>query len=82
MTTKLTKIIKLIKKVFFPSMVIAGEIINGSDMINAHSKLKQAGISRYKVEMAFSKTPINGLTPPVMQVFVRPKYLNRVKSIL
>ncbi|WP_163536304.1 hypothetical protein [Gracilibacillus sp. YIM 98692] len=77
----LIMLFKEIKNLFFPTMVMACEIMNGDDMIKAHSELKKAGISRYKVEMAFSKTPIKGLTPPVMQVLVPSKHLDTVKSI-
>lgn len=77
----LVTILKSLKYIFFPSLVVACEIANGSEMVQAHPRLKLAGIKRYKIEMSFSEKDDGGLAPPVMRVKVPPKYLNVVQGL-
>jgi hypothetical protein len=72
---------KLIRNFFFPSMVVACEILKGSEMVQANPTLKLAGISRFKIEMAFSERKDNGLAPPVMKIKVPPKYLSVAQDL-
>lgn len=70
-----------IKSIFSPSMEVACEIVKGSEMVQANSKLIQAGIKKFKIEMAFQERKDHRLTPPVMKIIVPKRYLSEVQEL-